>query len=552
MNISEKKITRLAPVILVFLFCLQVFVASFWLSKHPAYFGAELLDISLNYTDALEQDGATGWIKEAARSDHYPPGYVALAGILHWLFGFSRLNFLWLNAIFLAMAAAGTFGIGKHIAGTGAGFSSALLLMFCPGFCLFMPIPMTEIALVGPTALCVWALVKSSRFTDRKIVALFAFSFAIGMYFKWNTFIVLLSPIIYFFAEQIVTGIRHGRNWRTLFLKKIQWTSIGLCVGLILALLAPWYLFSMNWGSIGEATQTDPTVTAGIFGWALYYLLNIESTVIPPIMAWLFSAAIIIGFFAPVRKKQWLVVFWFFGGYLLFSIIPHKEARYIFWFLVPMTILVSTGALSIPKKPIGFLFLSLMIVFSAIWYGIKQADPHWIPTDNGQIVYLENPSCTNRVNSFFDRIAEGIQKDWGDASGVVSVATHPFNKKTKLFGDEVTNLLIHLYNRKNNQPKINKFGYTLNEYERFYKDLPRTDYLLINESTWKAKPDQHQSDIALWKYWRAKQNDGPMPPEDDPGLIRAIKLQYKLIEQVTSDCFYEIKILKQKSNENSD
>ena len=547
MKKALRRVGQIAPITLLFVFFLEVVFSYCWLEDQAAFFGAEIQDISLNYLDALEKDGISGWLKEAAGTDHYPPGYVALGGMLHWLFGFSRFTFFWLNAFFLAVALAGAYGIGGHIAGKEGGFFSVLLILLCPGFYSFLPIPMTEVALTGPAVLCVYALIKSARFTNRKMVALFAFSFSVGMYLKWNTFIILLCPVVYLFAELIASGIRQGRSWKTLYLEKRQLVSALLCSGLAFALLAPWYMFVMDWGSIGKATPADPTVTAGTFGWVIYYLQQLNSTLVSPYTLWLFVAAMIAGFFYPVRKMQWMIVVWLIGGYLLFSLIPHKETRYIFWLIVPLAILASTGALSLPKKWIAYCAFTLFISYS-LFYGITQFDRNWIPTDNGDILLVENAACMN-TQGVWENILKEVHNDQKDTTGVVSIATHPFNKKDLLFGDEVINLYIHLANRNNSKLKLNKFGYTLFEYGRFCRDLPRIDYLLVNESVYNADAARLREDVGFWKENGPPQSSDTVPPENDPGLLRMILEQYEIIGNVKEVCFQEIKILKQKSRD---
>lgn len=532
--------------VIVLLLIAQLVLAYGWLEKYPMPFGPEILSQSMYFTQAIEEDGLGGALSYWFASDYYPVGYEAGLGILHYLFGFSRFNASIINFLSIALALLSVYLIGVMLGGRFAGFLAALLILLYPGVFVNARIPLREVALIGPAACCIWALLASKDFTLRLPAVVFAIAFSAGMYVKWSLFLAVVAPVGFYFIGLVITRKRERRT----ILGKRQAINIILASSVTLLILGPWYIFSLDWALIGEATRTDPLKIEGVTNWLLHYSHAFQLSGTYWVFAWCALIGLVAVFFRKDNRGIYLIIIWLVGGYIVLTLIPHKEPRYILP-LLPAAALVTSIAVGSLKKPIVRWILLIIIVSYGIWqflilsfFPLPYYPTPVFPSDTGELFSNKNPKCYKSPALHFKKIVDIMDQNSVNNSGRVSFATHPFNTKTLLFGDEMLSYFFHMRAINNAFPEYTKTGYTHLGYDLFYENLDQIDFLLIDVNIINGGPEYLLPKVDFWKNRVTVHEKNLDVPEDDPGLNKLIHSKFESVGTVSTFCLSSIAVYR--------
>jgi hypothetical protein len=372
----------------------QTLFTANWLTEYPLIFGPYYLQLDYDLATVLKLEGFGPWLSRLMEMEYYPPGYFAVGSLFVHFFGYSLFSFALVNLCFVAMAVWATYGIGRIVHGRFLGMTAALLLLFMPAVSVCMRIPMPEIALIGPVALANYSLLALDRFKRSGFVVLFVAAFALAMYIKWTAFIFVIGPAFIVIARAMVLGIREQHPNSFLGMDFRQWLNLIGCGVFSFALLAPWYLGSLDWAEIRRTSVLDGVYVDNVWQMLGYYAEVLRGVFQAKFVIFVivFCSALLL---AHPKKERFLpVLFWLAVSFFVFSLaIQAKEPRYLFPALPAVALILAGGIEAVRKVPIPWkLGLVVMaIIFSHnLWFSFKAP---LCPMPTGYLEQFERPSC---------------------------------------------------------------------------------------------------------------------------------------------------------------
>lgn len=527
----------------------QFAAAAKWLAAHPFPFGSDMLSKTLDLSRIISQGGWES-VKEAIAGWTYvPPGYEVMVAYVHHFIGFSPLNFALVNLAFIGIGAFSIYAVGHRIMGPWLALVGALLFLFYPLNFFFVRVPMRDLPLGGLAALCAFALFTSHRFSETSKAVLFAAAFSLGMLIKWTFvgFVVLL--VLYYFASLMVQGIKEGASpWR-LGLSLRQWLNMAVTAVIIFLLLAPWYLGILDWTYLAQSTANDPTVTGGMLNYLGLFSEALSDLTPFPIYVVIFAAMFVAGIFVNNRQRALFLLVWFLSGYLIFSLIPHKESRYLMALLPAMAILSANGIdafrIGVLKKIAAVCFVGLG-VFQFV--NLTYIHP-MIPTDAGDLVFVKRPACIGAldraVNEFVDTMVLNKEPEPGDDT--FTWATHPFNFNSVYFGSDQVAYMLRIKGLEEKGPKFDNIGFGTVSYHTFYLRMDEIEYLLVDEALFSWPKERYDEFISAWKDFAVPGGKDEAIPMDDPGFTINIQERFSQVGELKSDCFPSVRIYRHKN-----
>ena len=524
-------------------------MAVWWLNHYRFLFASSILSWSFDLAAKIRDSGWYGFVECVKLSSYYPPGYEALGGIIHFYRDFSRTNMAILNSIFLAIASLSIYYIGRKISGHFLGVVSALLFMFIPGVFIFARVPSREIALMGAISLSAAALIHSNRFMVRRYILLFAAAFSLGMLIKWTFIGFFFFPVVWFFFDSIRTGIRDQVPGSFLGLEKVQWINVALAGILIFAALAPWYLGILNWNYLSQTTGNDPTESENLIELFGFYLDVLSHYARIPFFGLAALILIIAGQFGKERKALRLILVWFVSGYLVFSLIPHKESRNIFP-LIPAVCILAVSGLEVLKKAWVKIGAAALILLGGSWLFVYCTFSHPVlPTDAGDLFRFEQTECSDVTDRTLEALLQIIQLNTpnekeASKNEAVRLATHPFNHDTLFWGDDQIGFWLRVRDFNEIRPTVRMIGYGPTDYDRFYFELDNIDFLLVSESLFTLSKELMDDNIKSWKNFAAPIKKHEDLPADDPGFIKAIAQRFDFLESLKGPCMDPVRVYK--------
>jgi 4-amino-4-deoxy-L-arabinose transferase-like glycosyltransferase len=170
-----------------------------WLVGNVTWTGwdkARHLTQSLNFSQMLSPPTIRSLFDLMIADSIRPPLVPASAAVMYWLFGRSADIATMINVVYMAIALAATYGLGRRWAGRRLGFVSVILLAFFPMFYAMSRHFYLEFALMAMVALTVYLLVATDGFQRRGISILFGLSLGLGLLTKRTFAVFLTGPLI--------------------------------------------------------------------------------------------------------------------------------------------------------------------------------------------------------------------------------------------------------------------------------------------------------------------------------------------------------------------
>jgi len=303
---------------------------------------------------------------------HYPKLTVYYPPLYHYLIAFG-FNFIiseyigkFITLIFSIGTILLTYVIGKYLFNQKTGLISALLLVFSPIMIYLSGHIYGDTSVFFFSLLTLWFYLKAFKTGKSIYYTLGGLSLGLSLLTKWTTIPIIPLILIYFLVERKNTRRRK-------IIKKFVFSLI-----LALIVFSPYLFLAYKFDFInltligpveaGYKEEHDPQFYE-IEGW-LWYPIKLVEQLSLPVALLCFLALIIF-----VRKKveNWkLILLWFLSFYIIYTIMPNKNIRYIVAylpvFLFPLSYFIER--FSSKKKYWNVFFILLLVsqIFISFYY----------------------------------------------------------------------------------------------------------------------------------------------------------------------------------------
>ena len=238
-----KWLARLAPWLLIGAIVLFYAVSNWqWLTDNVTSTGWDKpshLARSLHYDQLLRQPSIQSLFTVVVGDPVRTPLFPASATIMYRLFGRDPDVATMVNILYLAVALAATYGIGRRWGGPALGLIAVAVLAVLPMYYCMSRYFYLELALTAMVALTVYLLLATDGFKRRGMSLLFGLSLGLTLLTKRTSAVFCAGPVL---AVILIYGLlpmvwRHGwGNWR----RQLRNAAPALLIGLAPA--AIWYL----------------------------------------------------------------------------------------------------------------------------------------------------------------------------------------------------------------------------------------------------------------------------------------------------------------------
>lgn len=248
----------------------------------------------------------------------YPPLFYLAEAVAYSIGGVSDVSALATEAMFAFLLAVGGYGIGRLVFAPFAAFGLALLIGGSPATIYWGRQVMLDIPYTAIIALAVWAFIGHLQSARPALLYATAAAILAAFYIKYNAAFMLPAFAVVLFAVRGRAALRDRHVW--------------IACAMAAVLLVP---------GLFMATQFALVNTDGIKGrdidlprWSLeawVYYLSLLPSQIGWVTALLALPGVCLALLRPrgqAERITGMVLFaWFVAGYLIFSLIGHKEPR---------------------------------------------------------------------------------------------------------------------------------------------------------------------------------------------------------------------------------
>src|SRR4030095_10577152 len=170
-------------------------------------------------------------IREILRaSSFYPPVVTCAAGLLYLVFPIAPLTAQVVMMVFLAIALASIYGVGRSLFDTETGLWASLLFATAPFVVFSLTNFQLDLPLAAMVALAVYALVRSEDFARPRWSPALGLVCGLGMLTK-PPFAIYVAPSLLWSLWRATRAPDHRR--------RLGWAGAALAIGTLLSL--PWY-----------------------------------------------------------------------------------------------------------------------------------------------------------------------------------------------------------------------------------------------------------------------------------------------------------------------
>lgn len=292
--------------------------------------------------------------------NYYPPLVHNLALPFYFVFGKTKDAILYSNFVWILIFIFSIYFLSLQLFGRKSAVISVLFLLASPMLIGQMREFQLDMPLLAIFALSLYLLFKTDFFRQRLYSILFGLSLGAGMLTKWTFFFYVAPAVVIYLAYAL------SKN------KKDLWQIIGnfflaLFVSVIVA--GYWYLrnvtsirtdFTANGVAVAKLEGDPVGFNLPAFTW--YWKVLMSNFLLLPL-----SLIAVFGLLTGIiqkgtRKKTWFLFSLFVIYYLIFSILPNKDTRYILPALAVLAPIAGIGAIALKNFWTALLAL-LIIIF---------------------------------------------------------------------------------------------------------------------------------------------------------------------------------------------
>lgn len=320
-------------------------------------------NISNFFSSFDSKDGSWDWYYDFFRGTR-PPLYRIFLALGFVFFKFDADYFTMLNIIYLAVILFSVYGIGKVIMSREAGLMAAFIVSMFPGMFAMSRVLMIDFPLTAMVCLSIYLMLRTKNFSSFKYSILFGASIGLGLLTK-VTFIVFVLPVLLIYLFFSVKYFFKNKIDFRLMLKNIL---LSMILSLITCIL--WYLPNLSMiiaRAKANATGiiTDPDAIS-----IYYYLSPLIHNNIGAVFYSLFICSCLFLFikYRKMKRDILLILCWFIAPFLLFSLSPNKQPRFLLPLLPSVGIIISFGLNSIKRDLIRKTTCVIVIIFSLFMF----------------------------------------------------------------------------------------------------------------------------------------------------------------------------------------
>ena len=300
----------------------------------------------------------------------YPPLVYWVADVFYAVLGNESMWVAILsNAVWLAILALATYGIGRRLWTPRVGWLSVVFVLGAPVIVSTSKEFMLDLPLTAISALALYLLIRADGFSSRRYSLLFGVCCGFAMLVKWTFPLVIALPAIHA-AATALSQIRLRRVFTPVL------NLLG-AAALTVAVCGVWY--AHNWREVGSSSlyfsshavdQTNPHGAAA----ALFYVWNLLNVQLYAVPLLLVSAGIVYSFRRHELARRNVYPILLAGGtFVLFTLLHHKDPRYSLPMLPALAIIGTSWLEYVAARArrwieIGFVAYSA-IAFVAISFG---------------------------------------------------------------------------------------------------------------------------------------------------------------------------------------
>jgi|GEM_PF-4000150 len=378
--------------LLIFLVVAHIVINSLWLFINrvpPSWDAASHTTITLDIAQKLR---ALTFTEIFSSSNYYPIFVHFLAAIGVVFIGPNISAIQSTGTLFFVISLIVVYAYTKSLTGNSrtAFFATAIYsfspIVFSESRRMMLDVPLTALVLLS-----VYFLHKSSNFKKLKESLLFFVSVALLLSTKWTGVVFLFIPILFTSIEILrKKTVTHA----------VKHSLIG--IGIILCIAGPWYVanfeslsFLAGVNSTGELGDPTSLLT---YGNLIYYFQKIINYITTPAITTLFVVALMY-LLVTKGKHKWFLITQLLFGYIFFTFIQNKDARYIMP-LVPFIGIVCAvllNALITKFKSVGTIGVWTIITIFTVQFLILTVRP---PVFEGirKSVYIHGLEWVNLID----------------------------------------------------------------------------------------------------------------------------------------------------------
>jgi len=462
-----------------------------------------------------------GLLENLKAHTYYPPGYdmglgLVLASGLDA--PYAVLLFNWI------LACIGCWGLIR-LSGRPTGYWAAAIFSLLPSVCLSMRVSGREFVLTCLLPPFLAAVSRSQGLTNRRSSVEAALWLTAAMYVKWTFIGMAVIPAVAYLAAS-------GRP----FNQELKRRAINLAVGaaICLGLCAPWYIGVLDYHGIAFATVNDPSDLPGLQG-LIYYPKVLFDT---HLLWWgciACAAALPLALWR--NPKQAIpAAFWIAGPIVVFSLLVHKEARYIQPVVPACAAIIALGLGALPKVRITRPIVgALILVLGASSFVQDSYYRPIIMRDSGTRLELSSLGClalSKDIAAWLDEVVTEHSPEGTAAKAVL----HPLSRNDIYMGQEVLSYRLSTEERKAQEP----WSVEVYNHERlgeFICAFPEIRLLLVPDQLSNTTLDTQDSMARGWLSEQDPRLEG-LIDWDDPALLAEVQRSMQPVSKFVSDCVY--------------
>jgi 4-amino-4-deoxy-L-arabinose transferase-like glycosyltransferase len=336
-----------------------------WIStetRPPHWDMARHLGDSLVYYHAFAGLHPLQWLELYT---YYPPLTSWVADAFYAVFGTGTKTAILSNAVFVAILAGSTYGIGRRLWSRRVGLLAAVVLLCTPVLVTNFKEFMLDAPLTAIVALALYLLIRSESFSRLGPSLLLGLVCGLGMLTKWTFPLFMAVPLIVAGIAAVVNAARARSPTPVI--------NIAAAALIAFAVSGLWYLH--NWTQlhhdlnyyVGPAAvgKAPPVASLASLGFYLWALLKFQLFVIP----FLLLAVGLVFVFArrDVAARNLYPVLLIIGSYAISSLLRNKDVRYTLPML-PAIAVVAVSWLELLAQRARRVLSGAIVAYSAVTF----------------------------------------------------------------------------------------------------------------------------------------------------------------------------------------
>jgi hypothetical protein len=305
------------------------------------------------------------------------------------------------NQVFFLVLILSIFGIGRILFNNTAGLLAAFIISFYPSVFGFSRIYMLTFPMLSVATLCVYLLIKSDGFNDRKYSIFFGLACSSGVLLRPRFLIYVFIPVLFYFFKGLISLYQKSNL--------VKWPAKQIIINIILSVisfcffLCPWVSFDgfvkyinyqRMWSTLPSFSNIIPTF--------LHYLKILFGMQLNWFLSFLFLIGLIASLFSRKNKgKIYFLLAWFLISLIILSSFGLKQyGRLAIPLCAPLALITSSGLEKLIKFRVYRYVLLALLFFTVAQYFFISYNPLF---DKRPHALMPVPS-RNSVRSYFNEI----------------------------------------------------------------------------------------------------------------------------------------------------